>query len=192
MFRKAIVALVFVIAVNMPYALDLLCQYDCFAVEAFSAANVHRIRSLGADPPGVHELAWQQTGPMLFMVGDVLNQYDKPGSRELLVWKILEDRNRYVRTGTGERGLAVGEFTQVAVTSDKVIAGTDTGSLSFWELRQIWERLGETFLYEIPVSDGVISEILPHPSEVSLLAVLDSSRLFRFDLQSLRASEIEL
>ena len=51
---------------------------------------------------------------------------------------------------------------------------------------------GETFLYKIPVSDGAISELLLHPSQEWLLVVLDSSRLFRFDLRSLWASEIEL
>lgn len=192
MIRSAIAALVLLIAVNMTSAQDLACEYDCFAVEAFSAANVHRIRSLGADPPGVYELVWKQTDPMLFMVGTVFNEYEKPGSRELLVWKLFEDPNRAGGTGTAGRGFATGEFAHLAVTSDKLIAGTDSGSLFFWELRGIWERLGETFLYEIPVSDGVISELLLHPSQEWLLVVLDSSRLFRFDLDSLRVSEIEL
>ncbi|MCY4536847.1 MAG: WD40 repeat domain-containing protein [Chloroflexi bacterium] len=192
MIRNAIVALVFLIVINMISAQDLLCQHDCFAVEAFSAANVHRIRSLGVGPPGVHDLAWQQAGPMLFTVTDVFKHCASPSGSELLVWKIVEDPTRGSGAGTGCSGLAAGAFTHLALTSDKLIAGTDAGSLSFWELKGIWDRLGEAFLYEIPVNDGVISALLPHPSQEWLLVVLDSSRLFRFDLESLRASEIDL
>ena len=143
MLRKAIVPLVFLIAVNMTSAQDLACQRDCFAVEAFSAANVHRIRSLGAEPPGVHELAWQQTGPMLFMLGDGHYRTEKPGQKELVVWQVAEDP-KYGEYVIGQ-GITVDEFTHLAVTSDILIAGTDAGSLSFWELRGIWERLGKPF-----------------------------------------------
>ena len=190
MIRNAIVAIVFPIVINMISAQDLACQNDCFADEAFSAANVHRIRSLGADPPGVHDLVWQQADPMLFMLGDGIYPTEQPREKELVVWQVAEDPE-FGEYAIGQ-AITVGAFTHLALTSDKLIAGTDAGSLSFWELKGIWDRLGEAFLYEIPVNDGVISALLPHPSQEWLLVVLDYSRLFRFDLESLRASEIDL
>ncbi|MCY4072909.1 MAG: WD40 repeat domain-containing protein [Chloroflexi bacterium] len=107
-----------------------------------------------------------------------------------MVWQVAEDL-KYGEYVIGQT-ITVDDFTHLGVTSDKVIAGTDAGRLPFWKLRGIWDRLGETFLYEIPVSDGAISELLLHPSQEWLLVVLDSTRLFRFDLGLLGASEIEL
>ena len=48
------------------------------------------------------------------------------------------------------------------------------------------------FLYVIPVHDGAVSELLLHPSDRWLLVVIDQEKLFRYDFQSRKVTEIHL
>lgn len=77
-------------------------------------------------------------------------------------------------------------FTQLELISDLIAIGTDTGRVKFWDLFQ------ETFLYELRVAEGEVSELLLHPSEDWLAVVVDQSRLFRIDLEARSFAELHL
>ena len=98
---------------------------------------------------------------------------------------VLNDMDFTPGAGLIGRSFVIDEtFTQLEVTIDKIIVGTNTGSLSFWD----WEQ--KTFLYELSVSNGEVTELLLHPSDEWLLVVIDYTRLFRFDLESQTVAEI--
>ena len=90
----------------------------------------------------------------------------------------MKDYSRYY--------LVNGPFTQLEVISDAIIIGTDGGRLLFWDIKQ-----GE-FIYDLHLSYGEVSELLLHPSDEWLFAVIDDSWLFQFDLESQSAAEIHL
>ena len=182
MIRKllAIVTLVFVVGVAV--AQEIACFTYCKASSAFSADNVHLIRSLGAEPPWMtFDFRWHQTEPILFMLSDwSWTEEDATAGAALEMWE-------YEDGGYKSRNLLIRRpFTQLEVTLDSVIAGTDSGSLLFWDIKQ------EAILHEFPVSDGEFSELLLHPNNEWLLIAIDNAQLFQFDLETQSVIEIQV
>ncbi|MCY3780375.1 MAG: WD40 repeat domain-containing protein [Chloroflexi bacterium] len=68
-------------------------------------------------------------------------------------------------------------FISLTITSDKILTGTTGGSLLVWDLFR------EKFLFELPVSNGEVTELLTRPSGESVLAVVDKERLYHVDLK---------
>ncbi len=77
-------------------------------------------------------------------------------------------------------------FTKLTVTSDEIIVGTTVGNLLVWDLMQ------EKFQYELPVSNGEITELLIDPSGEWLLVVIDCAKLFQVDLELRSVTVINL
>ncbi len=223
MLNKTIALLAFVFVVNIVHAQNILCgsyldDPACAATSAFSVDNVHRILSFAAQEAPIFRLleaSWHETELIFVTLGDV------PEGTEL--WRAASENPmlkyldlhslEYIRFGAFSlvKRLAVNEsLSQLAVTSDLIIVGTNTGSLLFWDLRQEWipfvhptptggifeqarryDERKELPSEELPVSKGEISEILIHPAGEWLLAVVDYSRVFRVDLESKSVAEIE-
>lgn len=77
-------------------------------------------------------------------------------------------------------------FISLTITSDKILTGTTGGSLLVWDLFR------EKFLFELPVSNGEVTELLTLPSGESVLAVVDKERLYHVDLELWSVAEINL
>ena len=212
MLNKTIVLLALILAVNIVHSQDLLCgshPYEpaCVATSAFSVDNVHRVRSMGLQEADVRplEASWNKTELILVTLGDIPE--DIPARKKNLKYLDFYPFEYTKHKGYFSRGkfLAQDEtFSQLAVTSDTVVVGTNTGSLLFWNFRQEsllstapsshdWTRYEQRMPLPpaIPVSNGEISEILTHPSDEWLLVVIDYSRVFRVDLESKSVTEIE-
>ena len=177
MFRKVVAIWVLVVAATGAYSQDPR-ESSCKPTSAFSVDTVHRICSIGTDGFTAAELKWHKTEPY-FVELSYRHQ-----SREVAIvgWRFFDERD--------VRGWRLSEyspaFVQLEIAQDMVIAGTRTGSLNVWNLMQ------ETFLYEVQIADGLVSELLAHPSEEWLLVAIDNERLFRFDLASRSVAEIDL
>ncbi len=182
MIKKSMAILTLVFVANIGSAQDIMCLKDCIAGSAFSAENIHRIRSLGAEPPwDIIDFRWHKSEPILFVLTN-WRSADEAGTSgtDLEIWEYVDrgykSRNHLIRR----------PFTQLELTLDTVIGGTDSGSLLFWDIKQ-----GE-LLHEYAVSDGEVSELLLHPSNQWLLVAIDDAKLFEFDLESKSAAEIQL
>ena len=228
MLNKTIVLLALVLAVNIVHSQDLPCgRYsndpNCVPTAVFSVNHVHRVRGLGGleyAPTYATEASWHKTEQILVTLGPGYSR-DSQKNIELKPMKYL-DYWPIPHSGTFEifytgdnRMLAQDEsFSQLAVTSDTIVVGTNTGDLLFWDFRRIpllapaptpdnflgrigLGRLSEAgrVVRELPprfhVSNGEISEILTHPSDEWLLVVIDYSKVFRVDLESKSVTEIE-
>ena len=181
MIRNSLALLMLVLMANLGFAQEL-CIDHCIPEEELSAKNIHRIHGLGAEPPGeILDVRWHKTEPLIFILSKWRSGSDQGISgSDLEVWNFsaIKDYSRY--------DLVNGPFTQLEVISDTVIIGTDSGRLLFWDIKQ-----GE-FIYDQHLSGGVVSELLLHPSDEWLVAVIDRSRLFQFDIKSQSAAEIHL
>lgn len=107
---------------------------------------------------------------------------DKAGSpgTDLEVWE-------YGDGGYYSRNFLIRQpFTELEVTLDTVVGGTDKGSLLFWDIKK------EEILDEFHVSDGEVSELLLHPSNEWLLIAIDNAQLNQFDLESQSVAKIQL
>ena len=176
----AILSLAFVAFIGS--AQDLVCMTDCNAGAAFSAQNINRLRSLGVEPPWeIIDFRWHKTEPILFMLSN-WRSADIAGTSgtDLEIWK-YGDRG-YI----GRDFLLRRPFTQLEVTADTVVGGTDSGRLLFWDIKR------SELDHEYAISDGAVSELLLHPSGQWLLVAIDDRRLYRFDLESHLAAEIHL
>ncbi|MCY4061973.1 MAG: WD40 repeat domain-containing protein [Chloroflexi bacterium] len=188
MFNRSIALLLVLIVSGASYAHgdERWCypwnDWTCVPGSPFSVDNVLQIHdTIGRDGPRFLEASWHETEPVLaFITGWVA------GSYYLDVW-----RHTYVDgfasfVGSEEPIIHDPSFTKLTVTSDKIVVGTRAGNLLFWDLEQ------EKFLYELPVIDGWVSELLLHPSDEWLLAVIDYAKLFRIDLKTQTVAEITL
>ena len=126
------------------------------------------------------EATWHESAPIFI----ALAQPRYRTTNILLYWR-FEDYSSGTETEIQVRLAQSETYSQLAVTPDTIIVGTDTGSLLNWNLD------GE-FLYELPVTDDPITEVLPHPSQSWLAVVGDSSELFRVDLESKSVNKIHL
>ena len=187
MIRILVAILAFAFAVNLVYMQDILCSWiedpSCVATSAFSIENVHQLRSRAVqEAEFMLEAAWHESEPILIGLAKSWNRT----TNILLYWR-FEDYSSGTETIKQEVRLSQGEtFAQLAVTSDKIIVGTDSGSLMNWNLAD-----GE-FLYEFPATDGPITEVLLHPSKTWLAVVSDSSELFQADLELKSSAKIHL
>ena len=77
-------------------------------------------------------------------------------------------------------------FTSLSVTSDTIVTGTTGGSLLVWDLMQ------EKFLFELPVGNGEVTELLTHPSGESVLTVIEKKKLYQIDMGHWSVTEINL
>ena len=196
MLNKMAIMLVFLFLHCISYAHDdeLMCfrwdDWTCVPGSAFSAANVHQVHNTkGRDGPSFLEASWHETEPVLVMIYGHLF-----GPKWLDIMRLEYIDGFAMMMGDGESlrhlpGLTDGHdpgFTELLLTSDTIVVGTADGDLLFWESGQ------EKFLYELPVSDGWVSEVLLHPSNEWLLVVIDFAKLFRVDLDSQAVAEIHL
>lgn len=181
MVAKSLAILAIVFVANVAVAQDIVCWPDCEVGAAFSADNVHLIRSHGVEPPwDIVDFRWHKTETILFMLSN-WRATDEAGTSgtDLEMWK-------YGDRGFGSRKFLIRQpFTELEVTLDTVIGGTDNGSLLFWDINK------EEILYEFPVSDGEVTELLLHPSNEWLLIAIDNAQLFQFDLESQTVAEIQ-
>ena len=180
MFRKAIAIFTFITVANFSQSQDIACWTTCNASSPISSANVLGIRSSGVDGGAPTEIRWHPSEPILIM----LDERVLVSAQYLLVLEVFEG-TPYLDIG----GPILGHsplFQQLEVLSDTIIVGTTDGTLLFWDL---WE---EEFLYEVPVSEGKVSELLLHPSGDWRLVAIDHSNLYRFDLASQSIAEIRL
>ncbi len=180
MFRKAIVIGIFIVAATGAYSQDSTCLSDCDVAPAFSVETIHRMRGLFGQGPSIVEARWHKTSAYPL----VMLSRGKGSSSEsgwLLAWRIYDE---WKTTG---RTIASGlPLVQLEIAKDMVIVGTSTGSLNVWDLAQ------DTFLYEVQIAEGLVSELLLHPSEEWSLVAIDHEKLFRFDLASRSVAEIKL
>lgn len=178
MFRKTVAICVLIFAVAGAYGQDARYVSRCRPTSAFAFETVHRICSLGTDGDLAVEAKWHKTEPSFAVL-----TY-RPRTREVavIVWRIFNEWNH--------RGWYLSEyspdFVQLEIAQDMVIAGMRTGGLSIWDLMQ------ETFLYEVQIAEGLVSDILAHPNEEWLLVAINNKRLFRFELASQSVAEIKL
>ena len=177
MFRKVVAIWVLFVAVSGAYSQDPR-ENSCKPTSAFSVDTVHRICSIGTDGFTAAELKWHKTEPYFVE----LSYHYRTRELVVVVWRFFGERDY--------RGWNLSEFSpffvQLEISQDMVIAGTRTGSLNVWDLMQ------QTFLYEVQIADGLVSELLAHPSEEWLLVAIDNERLFRFDLAMRAVTKIEL
>lgn len=179
MLRKTIAVLALILVANISQSYDPFCLSGCKANSAFTARNVYQIHNFGADAAKATEIRWHSTEPIVVMLQHGYNRVAM--KRFLKVWELNELK------GTKSRTLADDEsFSQLELLSDAIIVGTTDGTLLFWDL---WR---EQFLYEVPVSEGEISEVLLHPSGDWALVVIDHAKLYRFDVKSKAVAEISL
>ena len=178
MFRKAIVIGIFVIAATGAFSQDPRDIPRCKPTPAFSFDTVHRICSLGTDGFLAADAKWHKTEPYFA----VLSYRHRAREVAIVRWRFFGERDF--------RGWHLSEyshsFVQMEIAQDMVIAGTSSGSLSVWDLLQ------DTFLYEVQIAEGLVSELLTHPSEEWLLVAIDHEKLFRFEFASQSVSEIKL
>ena len=223
MLNKTIVLLALVLAVNIVHSQDLPCgEYshdpNCVPTTVFSVDHVHRVRGLGGlenAPTYAPETSWHKTEQILVTLGPGYSQDRIKPMKYLDYWPIPHSGTFEIFYTGDNRMLAQDEsFSQLAVTSDTIVVGTNTGDLLFWDFRRVLllapaptpdnflgsiglGRLSEAgrVVRELPprfhVSNGEISEILTHPSDEWLLVVIDYSRVFRVDLESKSVTEIE-
>ena len=178
MLEKTIAVLALIFVANISQSHDRPNILDCRPHSAITARNVHHIRICPAEPEEAPEIRWHNTESSLV----TLHYGNKKITLKLFlrIWEISEK-------GTKARSLQGDEsFSQLELLSDTIVVGTTDGKLLFWDF---WQ--GE-FLREISVSDGKISELLLHPSNLWLLVAIDDAKLFQFDLESKSAAEIQL
>ncbi len=180
MFRKLVPALALILVASYSQSQDIGCRITCNASVPISSANILGIRSSGADGGVPTEIRWHPSEPILIM----LDERALVSAQYLLVLEVFEG-TRLLDIGGPILGHSP-SFKQLEVLSDMIIVGTTDGTLMFWDL---WR---EEFLYELPVSEGQVSELLFHPSGDWLLVAIDHSKLFRFDLASQSVAEIRL
>lgn len=178
MFRKMIAIWILVFAVSGAYSQESRYTSQCTAKSAFSFDTVHRYSSLGADGFVAMEAKWHKTEPYFA----VLSYKHRSREVAIVVWRFFGECD-FRGWHLSEYSLA---FVQLEIAQDVVIAGMRTGSLSVWDMMQ------ETFLYEVQIAEGLVSELLAHPNEEWLLVAIDNKRLFRFEFASQSASEIKL
>ena len=154
----------------------------CVPGPAFSADNVYQIHdTIGRDGPRFLDVDWHETEPVLAVItGSVA------GSHYLDIWRQTYVDGFASFDGSEEPIMYDYSFTKVTITPDNLVVGTRGGNLLFWDLEQ------EKFLYELPVSEGWVSELLLHPSHEWLLAVIDYMKLFRIELKGQAVAEITL
>ena len=177
MFRKTVAIWILVFALSGAYGQDAY-EGMCRPTSAFSVDKVHRICSLGTDSATAAEVKWHKTEPYFV---ELVYHYR---TRELavMVSRFFNELNY--------RGRTISEFSpsfvQLEIAGDVAIVGTRAGGLKVWDILQ------ETFLYEVQIAEGLVSELLAHPSEEWLLVAIDHERLYRFDLATRAVTEIEL
>ena len=108
------------------------------------------------------------------------------GTTSILMFWRFEDYSSGTETEEEVRLAESETFSQLASTPGMIVVGTDTGSLMYWGLAD-----GE-FLYELPVTDGPITEVSLHPSKSWLAVVRNRSELFQVDLELKSVAEIQL
>ena len=183
MIKTSIAILSLAFIVNLGFAQEV-CMDHCIPEEAISAKNIHRIHWLGAEPPEeIIDVRWHKTEPLIFILTNWRLGFGNGvlGS-DLEVW----DWKYGVGHGYSRYSLVSGPFTQLEVLPDKVVTGTVSGSLLFWDIKQ-----GE-FIYDLYLGDGEVSELLLHPSDKWILAVIDGAKLFQFDIELQSATEFHL
>ena len=194
MLKNAISILTILLSLNIAYTNDLtheaemecpsptIAYWTCDANVAFSIDNVHQIQHAGFDAPSVLEARWHMSAPQLItMVG--ASRFDK----RLKTLEVMQvDNPDGVGAWTIRRIASSVAATQLEIVGDSIIFGTYSGTLLFFDLNE------EEPTYAIPVSYGEVTEILLHPSGKWLLVVIDSTRLFRFDLETQSATRLNL
>lgn len=186
MFKKSLALFAFAFAVNLAYVQDRPCHWEfephCVARLAFSIENIHQMRFRAAQEAVlVLEATWHDSEPIFVGLG----MWRGHSTKMLLYWR-FDDYVSGAET-ISQVILAQGEnFAQLAVTPDTIIVGTDTGNLMTWNVAD-----GE-FLYEIPVTDGPVTEVLLHPSKSWLAVVSEKSLLSKADLESKSVAKIYL
>lgn len=183
-------AIAFVILVSIiitsqaqDYEYESWCRISCRASDPFSSNNVLKVRTRGGDGGIIIDLQWHETEFILAML------FDNPVGITLTVieYGLGHSFIEGEISITGDKSLKIdNSFRQLQLLSDTIVVGTSDGRLMLWDL---WR---EEFLYELAIGEGEISELLAHPSGDWLLAVVDHSKLYRFDLASQILQEVSL
>ena len=176
MRKLTMLALILIIAANTLSAQDRQCKRWPDRLQVIAADNVQQICSQGVNPGRIIEARWHKSEPILVLLYRASVDADQPSMPGFHVWDV---ENNVGRFGTGDWA-----FTQLELTPELIAIGTDRGTVMFWDLTQ------ETYLYEVPVNEGEVTELLLHPSEELLVVAIDDAKLFRFDLESLTTAEI--
>ncbi|MCY3779375.1 MAG: hypothetical protein OXG78_03615 [Chloroflexi bacterium] len=184
MLRSAIVVLtLFSIIISRAQDIAPWCRTTCRASDPFSSNNVLDIRTTPVDGGIAREIKWHESEFIVAMLTERFAERHlvkvEFGPKE----SFIEDYFGITRYKVLKREKS---FRQLELLSDMIVVGTSVGTLMFWDL---WR---EEFLYELPVGEGGISELLAHPSGDWLLVVVDHSKLFRFDLASQIVTEVQL
>ena len=177
MYKLTVVALILIVAANNLYAQERMCKRWPRVLQVISAENVQQICSLGANPGRIIEARWHKIEPIL-VLWSFAAEVGATSNSHFYVWDVENNIGRF--------GISDRSFAQLELTPELLIMGADSGSLMFWDLMQ------ETFLYELPVHDGEVSELLLHPSDEWLLVIIDQARAFSLSLESRAVAEIHL
>ena len=181
MIRRIIAVLALLFAANFSLAQDIepWCRITCRASDPFSSNNVHDVRTTPADGGIIREIKWHESEFLLAMLSE------RAAEQYLVIWEFGQQRDFFdiTREKVLEREKS---FRQLELLLDTIVIGTNAGTLLFWDL---WR---EEFLYELPVGEGEIRELLAHPSGDWLLVMVDHSKLFRIDLAPQIVTEIQL
>ena len=178
MLRKTVAVLVLIFAAKVYQSHDILNRPDCEPHTTITAGTVRDIRVCPAEPDEATEIRWHDSESQLATLH--YGNRDFTLKQFLRVW-VITDKGTKARSFEGDES-----FSQLELLLDTIIVGTTDGKLMFWDF---WH--GE-LLHEFFVSDGEISELLLHPSNVWLLIAIDNTQHFQFNLESHSLVEIQL
>ncbi len=165
------------IAANKLYSQDYGCKRWPPVPQVITVENVQQLCNLGADPGRIIEARWHKNESILVLWNlDVDVTLQTPS--HFSVWD--------VENFVSDFGVVDGSLSQLELASERIIMGTDEGSLKFWDIVQ------KKFLFELPIHDGAVSELLLHPSEKWLAVVINQSKLFRYGLKTRSVDEVHL
>lgn len=180
MYKSIVAILVSAFAANIIYAQLQQCKEYPDPLPVISADSIAHLCFLGANPGNGIEVKWHQTEPIMVQLGPNSKESAQSSVPGISVWDVEQN------IGLSGDDLIDPSYTQLELSSDSIILGTNTGNLIVSDLMRTAIR------YNLFVSDGEVSELLLHPSAEWLLVVINSTRLFRVILESQTVSEIHL
>ena len=180
MLRTFIPFLILTVATTFASSQGGPCRPQPRSPQVITADNAHLICGTGANPGRIIEARWHKSEPILVLLSRTGEGETNPSAPSVQVWDVEGN------IGINKRHLIDRSFTQLELSSDSIVVGTDSGRVISWNLMQ------QELLYELPITDGKVTELLLYPTGEWLLVVIDRKRAFRLDLESQAVSEIHL
>ena len=178
MLRTLIALLILMATTTLVNTQDGMCKPRPRSPQVITADNVQLICGTGANPGPIIEARWHESESILVLLSLTGEGEANPLAPSVHVWDVEKN------IGINRRHLIDRSITQLELTSDSIIAGTNSGTVISWDLMQ------QEFLYELPITDGEVTELLLHPTGEWLLVVIDHTVAFNVNLEQQTVSEI--